>query len=183
MNKDEIIKDVRRVFSTLSIIAPFAYPLLMMPIEIRDDIKSWAGTNGVTFFVNPNEWEKLEFRQKLFVSMHEWIHVVMQHAKRMQGRRRRIWNYAADLACNDLIMNEMEDHFTAPPGILLDRDFFYDKTAEEIYNLLLEMIDEKRDDGVEPSCNHCGQPFKKGDRMAQPGEKSCGGRGRPAARR
>jgi len=94
MNKEDIIKDVRRVFSTLSVVAPFSYPLLMMPIHIREDIPSWAGTNGVSFFVNPKEWNKLDFREKLFVGMHEWIHVVMQHAKRMQGRRRRIWNYA-----------------------------------------------------------------------------------------
>ena len=94
MNKDELTKDVRKVFSTLSVIAPFSYPLLMMPIVIREDINSWAGTNGVTFFVNPKEWNKLDFKEKLFVSMHEWIHVVLQHAKRMQGRRHRIWNYA-----------------------------------------------------------------------------------------
>jgi predicted metal-dependent peptidase len=180
MNKDELIKDVRRVFSTLSVIAPFSYPLLMMPIIIREDIKSWAGTNGVTFFVNPKEWNKLEFREKLFVAMHEWIHIVMQHAKRMQGRRHRIWNVACDYAVNDLIMNEMEDHFQPPTGILLDRDLFYDKTAEEIYNLLIEMIDDKKEDGKDPVCNHCGQKFQSGDRMAGDGENGCGSCGRPA---
>ena len=144
MNKDEVIKDVRKVFSTLSVIAPFSYPLLMMPIVIRNDIKTWAGTNGVTFFVNPAEWDKLDFREKMFVAMHEWIHVVLQHAKRMQGRRHRIWNYACDYATNDMIMNEMEDHFTPPPGILLDQNFFYDKSAEEVYNMLIEMMDEKK---------------------------------------
>lgn len=179
--EDDIIKDVRRVFSTLSIIAPFSYPLLMMPIVIRNDINSWAGTNGVTFFVNPNEWGKLNFKEKLFVAMHEWIHVVMQHAKRMQGRRQRIWNFSCDYSANDLIMNEMEDHFSPPHGILLDQDLFYDKSAEEIYNMLLEMLDEKKQDGENPTCNHCGQDFSENDRLAQDGENKCGGCGRPSA--
>ena len=178
---NETIKDVRRVFSTLSIVAPFSYPLLMMPIIVTNNMQAPAGTNGVTFFVNPMHWEKHDFREKMFIAMHEWIHVVMQHAKRMKGRRHRIWAAAADLAANDMIMNEMDEHFQPPLGILLDQDFCYDKTAEEIYNLLLELIDNKKKSNEDPSCNYCGQNFKPGDKLAQGGEKSCGGCGRPSA--
>ncbi len=172
MTEEEVIKDVKKIFSTLSIIAPFSYPLLMMPIQIRNDLTSWAGTNGVTFFVNPDKWSELEFREKLFVGMHEWIHIVMQHAKRMQGRRRNVWNLAADYTTNDLIMNEMEDKFSPPAGILLDQDLFYDKSTEDVYNILLEMI--KENEGEDPQCNYCGQVFKENDSLAKDGETSCG---------
>jgi len=151
----DVVKDAKKVFSTLAIMSPFAYPLLMMPVVIREDLKSWAGTNGVTFFINPTEWEKLDFRQKLFISMHEWIHIVMQHAKCMQGRRQDVWIKAADFAANDMIMNEMEDRYNPPPGILYDPDLFYNKTAEEIYSVLLEMIQE------EPEPDEFGQAADK----------------------
>ena len=85
-----------------------------------------------------------------------------------------------DYATNDMIMNEMDDHFTPPAGILLDQNFFYDKSAEEVYNMLLEMIDDKKEDGEQPTCSSCNQPFGEGDRMAQEGEQACPTCGRPA---
>jgi len=177
--EQELKADVRRVFSSLAVVAPFAYPLLMMPIVIRDDISGWAGTNGVTFFVNPVEWMKLTFRQKLFVAMHEWVHVVMMHVKRIQGRRHRAFNYASDFSVNDMIINDMSDHFDAPPGIFFDSDFLYDKTAEENYNIILEAIDNQREQNATPFCNYCGKVFTKDDVMAQPGETRCEACGRP----
>lgn len=173
----EIIKDIRRVLSSLAVVAPFSYPMLMMPIEIRSDLKSWAGTNGVTFYVNPDKWIELKFKQKMFVAMHEWLHVVMQHAKRMHGRRRRIWNFSCDFVANDIILNEMADHFSPPFGILSDV-IYADKNAEQIYNLLLDAINYKRDKNEVPCCNHCDQEYKSGDQLAQFGQTKCGSCGR-----
>jgi predicted metal-dependent peptidase len=175
----EIIKDIRRVLSSLAVVAPFSYPMLMMPIELRSDLRSWAGTNGVTLFINPNKWPELKFKEKMFVAMHEWIHIVMQHAKRMQGRRRRIWNTSCDFITNDMILFDLGDHFLPPSGILFDQ-IYRNKTAEQVYNLLLEAIDYKKEQEETPKCNHCDQEYTKQDRVAQDGENSCGGCGRPS---
>lgn len=140
---DDVIKDIRRVLSSLAVVAPFSYPMLMMPIEIRPDLPGWAGTNGITFYCNPNKWKTLSFKQKMFVAMHEWIHVVMQHAKRLQGRRRKVWGSAADFVVNDMIISDLKEHFTPPTPILYDFKLT-NKNVEQVYNLLLESIDEKR---------------------------------------
>ena len=173
----EIIKDIRRVLSSLAVVAPFSYPMLMMPIELRPDLKSWAGTNGIAFYVNPDKWLELKFKQKMFVAMHEWIHVVMQHAKRMQGRNRRVWNYACNFVVHDMILNEMSDHFKAPPGILSDV-IYAEKNAEQVYNLLLDAMNYKKEHNEVPSCNHCDQEYKKGDQLAQTGQTKCSACGR-----
>ena len=140
---DDIVKDIRRVLSSLAVVAPFSYPMLMMPIEIRPDLPSWAGTNGITLYCNPDKWKTLSFKQKMFVAMHEWIHVVMQHAKRLQGRRRKIWGSAADFVVNDIIISDLKEHFTPPTPILYDYKLT-NKNVEQVYNLLLESIDENR---------------------------------------
>lgn len=176
---DDVIKDIRRVLSSLAVIAPFSYPMLMMPIEIRPDLPGWAGTNGITFYCNPNKWNSLSFKEKMFVAMHEWIHVVMQHAKRLQGRRRKIWGSAADFVVNDIIISDLREHFTPPKSILYDYKFS-NKNVEQVYNLLLESIDEKKKNNKPNKCNYCNKEFGSGDSLAKEGEGSCGVCGRAA---
>lgn len=135
------IEDVRKAMATLSIITPFTYPLLMVPLSIREDINDYLVTNGIAISVNPEMWKSLEFKQKLFVLMHVWLHIVAQHAKRMQSRKPDVWNTACDFAINDMIMNEMEGKFEPPEGIYYDPNLFYNKTAEDIYNTLLKMME------------------------------------------
>lgn len=141
MEDKEAIKDVKRIISSLSVMAPFSYPLLMMPIIIRRDLKTWAGINGASFYVNPDMWETLEFRQKLFIAMHEWLHVVMQHPSRMTGKRQALFNKACDFVVNQMIIEEMRDKYEAPPEALYNPDFF-GKNAEQVYDILIEQKEE-----------------------------------------
>jgi len=143
---EEITKDIRRVLSSLAVISPFSYPILMMPIEFRQDINSWAGTNGITFFCNPDKWPKLTFKQKMFVAMHEWLHVALQHPKRMQGRKKKVWTIASDYVVNDIIISDLRGQFSPPPGIYYDKSLS-NKSVEQIYKLLLEQLDKKEPDG------------------------------------
>lgn len=142
----EIIKDVRRVLSTLSVVAPFSYPILTMPIIIKNDLLEYAGTNGVTFFINSEKWKDLNFKQKMFVTMHEWLHVALQHAIRMRGKKERIWNTACDFAINDIIINDLSNNFQAPKDILYNK-LYTNMTAEQIYKLLINNNDYKGDYG------------------------------------
>jgi len=139
---EEIIKDIRRVLSSLAVISPFSYPILMMPIEFRQDLNFWAGTNGTTFFCNPDKWTKLTFKQKMFVAMHEWLHVALQHPKRMQGRKKKIWTIASDYVVNDIIISDLRGQYSPPPGIYYDKSLS-NKTVEQIYKLLISELDKK----------------------------------------
>jgi predicted metal-dependent peptidase len=139
----EITKDIRRVFSSLAVIAPFAYPILMMPIEFRTDIKHYAATNGITFYCNPDKWKTLSFKQKMFVAMQEWLHIALQHPKRMQGRQRKIWTAACAFITSDIIVSDLKGHFHSYPGVYYDRSFS-NKSVEQVYSILLEKSKEEK---------------------------------------
>lgn len=158
-------KDIRRIFSSISVIAPFAYPLLMMPIRFQHSLPSCAGTNGTTFICNYERWNELSFKEQMFVSMHEWIHVAMQHPQRMNGRNRRVFNFAADFVTNDMIISDLKDHFKVPEGLLYDYSL-HNKSVEEVYNLLLSKVEqEKNKDQI--ICPNCGKDMKKQGQQKQ----------------
>ena len=107
-------KELRQVFSSLVLLASFAYPLLSMPIKICYELNSYAAVDGVNFCVNPIIWKKLAAKQRLFVSMHEWLHVALRHYKTIRQRKSRTHNYAADFVINGMILEDMKDRFEAP---------------------------------------------------------------------
>ena len=74
MNSDDKkdIEEVRRIFSSLALLAPFTYPLISWPVVINRSPKApLAAINGVSVFVCIEKWNKLDFREKLFVALHE----------------------------------------------------------------------------------------------------------------
>ena len=164
MDKQEVQKlteETRRVFASLALIAPFAYPLLAMPIRFDKRLSAPAATNGVTIIINPKEWEKKTFKQKMFISMHEWLHIALMHCKRLSKKRRIMWNYGSDFCNNVMIKMDMKDQFEMP-CCLFDPSY-HNKSAEEIYKDLNTEVKKRQDQGLTPFCHCCHREFKKGD--------------------
>ena len=59
------VGEVRRVLSSLALVAPFTYPFIGWPIIFWN--KHYvAGTNGVTLFINLERWKKLTFKKQIY---------------------------------------------------------------------------------------------------------------------
>ena len=52
------IEEIRRIFSSLALMVPFAYPLIGWPITLTSRNNPLAAVNGVSIFINVEEWKK-----------------------------------------------------------------------------------------------------------------------------
>lgn len=138
MNDIKFIEEVRQTFTSLAMSCPFSYPLLTLPIKLDKNLKAPAATNATCIVVNPDEWIKLSRSQRLFVSLHEWLHVALLHPKRIRTRKPEIYNAAADFVVNWMITNDFPD-FELPPGLLFDVRYA-GKAVEEVYKDLYEAV-------------------------------------------
>lgn len=168
--KEELIDDIRKTFTSLSILVPFAYPLIAWPIVFREDPTFLAATNGVSFIVNPDRWKELSFEEKIFLSLHEWLHVALMHPKRQRTRRHKTFNFAADFTINAMIKNDF--NFKMPCG-LYEPYYYRGKSTEDIYKDLDSEILERENKGYIPYCSICNRIFHRGDRLAEPDEQHC----------
>lgn len=86
-----------------------------------------------TIFVNPNaQLTEMEWR---WVLVHEILHVVLEHHKRLKDRNPLLWNVACDYVINNWL--EQMGVGMRPQGTLYQEDY-KGRDAESIYNELLE---------------------------------------------
>jgi len=164
MDKAEIQKrteDIRRVFASLALIAPFAYPLLAIPIRFTERSPFVAATNGVTIIINPIEWDKKSFKQKMFIAIHEWMHIALLHCKGLGKKRAIMHNYSADFCINSMIRIDMKDQFESPCGLY--DPVYQQKPTEYIYKDLNAEVKKRQEQKITPFCQHCHRDFVKGD--------------------
>jgi predicted metal-dependent peptidase len=162
MEKAEILKiksDLHRVFSSLILIAPFTYPLLIFPIVIRPKMPSCAATDGLSFFVNPEKWFKMSFKQQMFVAMHEFLHVVLMHSKRCKSRLHHEYNCAADFIINSIIASQMGNHFDIPESSLFEENIHKSYNSEQLYDKILNEIKSRNENGIPLICSRCNEEF------------------------
>jgi len=107
----------------------------------KDDMNPpTMGTDGYHLYWHPDFVDKCSDQEMAGVIAHEVGHLVLMHLTRRQNRVPILWNIAADLAVNDLILKEErngEQVFKLPEGVLHNPNFA-DKAAEWIYNKLPE---------------------------------------------
>jgi len=155
----ELIDEVRKVFSSLSLMVPFAYPLIGWPIIFNNNV-ALAATNGTSIILNETKWCELQFREKLFIALHEWLHVALMHPKRLRTRRHRIFNYAADFVNNYMIAKDLPQ-FDMPCGLY---DTYYgNMSVEEVYKDLDKEVKKRQDESIDPFCDVCNRKFSKDD--------------------
>lgn len=109
------------------------------------DASDWcqtAATDGRALYYNREFFEGLSTKNVEFVVAHEILHNVFDHMGRTEARNRKIFNIAADYCVNgQLIRDKIGDQ---PPKIPIFHDTaHYSKSAEQIYDELMEKYDEE----------------------------------------
>jgi predicted metal-dependent peptidase len=134
-------------FATLALYARFQ--------SAADDIAT-AATNGQDIFYNPEFIEKLNTAQVHGLLLHEVLHAALLHVSRRRERDPLLWNVAADIVVNGIIVqfnNDLQSSykgnvpptpFALPLGALREPEIEH-LGVEEIYELLLKDADQYQD--------------------------------------
>jgi predicted metal-dependent peptidase len=110
-------------FATLALFARF---------EASERIKT-AATDGRTIYLNPHFFGALSPAQQDGLLLHEVLHAALLHLPRRAGREPKLWNVAADIVINGMILKEGME---LPEGGILDKRREH-LAVEEVYDLLL----------------------------------------------
>ena len=97
-----------------------------------------------TFSYNPDFIETLNDSQITFILNNAAMHQSLRHTSRKSGRLNWLWDMATDYAINDMLV---ENGFELPPRMHYDKRF-NGEYAEEIYETLLDEIDNKGDNAA-----------------------------------
>lgn len=93
-----------------------------------------AQTDGKEIRFNPEFFLSLSTEERVFLLLHETLHVAFMHTVRLEGRDRRRWNAAGDYVINSLLVKR---NFKMPKGGLYDPQFD-GLSTEQVYDLLEE---------------------------------------------
>jgi predicted metal-dependent peptidase len=130
------------------------YLLDQMKIEESDQVPT-AGTNGVTIFVNPKFFAKLDVKERIFVLCHEVLHGIMEHPSRgglyndrgvgpdLKVWSHKRWNIATDWIINDTLVKSNVGK--APAMGLYHPSYGKDDLADEVYEHVPD--DDDQNDG------------------------------------
>jgi predicted metal-dependent peptidase len=113
--------------------SPFFGTLAMFVRFIPSANISAAATDGRDIFFNPEFLISLPSEQRDGVLLHEILHTALLHPLRLRERDPQLWNIAADLIVNGMIMSQ--DGFELPPGCLRDQQLEH-LSVEEVYESL-----------------------------------------------
>jgi len=153
----------------------------------------YVRTAGVSYdghiYFNYGFWNSLDMRGKAFLLAHEIMHPLLGHNVRRQNRDRKIWNVAADILINHMLV----DHFGGPHNLrrLIDQGMYWDPqqcqalkvdldamTAEMVYEMLVKECEKGKGGKEGKGQGKAGAPGPGGgSRDGQDDEKEGGGQG------
>jgi predicted metal-dependent peptidase len=137
-NRTKVEELILKARIRMMIEAPF-FGHLAMRLIIKDG-SGWlqtAGTDGRYLYYNKKFFESLNRKEVEFVLAHEVMHCVYDHMSRRQGRDPTLWNCAGDFVINQDLKDAKIGNFPRGIKILLNEKY-KEKSADEIYNMLLE---------------------------------------------
>ena len=109
---------------------------LMLFASIKESKKiDTACTDGKDIFFNKLFLESLNSSEQNALMLHEVLHIALLHVQRRQSRDPMIWNIAADIVVNDLILRNTS--FKLPKDAIINNSY-KDKSVEYIYEALLK---------------------------------------------
>ena len=109
---------------------------LMLFAEIHPDKSiDTAATDGKKIIVNENFLASLKSSEQNALLLHEVLHMALLHVTRRGQRDGYVWNIAADIVVNDLIIRNTK--FKLPQGAIIENKY-KDKSVEHIYEDLLK---------------------------------------------
>jgi predicted metal-dependent peptidase len=110
----------------------FAALALFARYELTSEVPT-AATDGAAIFINPVFWNALEPTQQDGLLLHEVLHAALGHCTRRGDRDVRLWNTAADIVVNGMILAESD--LALPAGGMRDDKLAHFST-EEVYEIL-----------------------------------------------
>ena len=119
----------------------FAALSLYAEIEFTTKVQL-AATNGKKIFFNPNTYIKLPPSERDGVYLHELLHMALIHNLRRGTREHKIFNIAADIVVNGMIVNEGDCNI---PKFGITDPELEDLSVEEIYEILIKNKNEYED--------------------------------------
>lgn len=102
-----------------------------------------ARTNGLEIQYNPDFFLSLDEDERLFLLLHETMHVVLMHMSRVGNRDPMKYNIAGDYVINSFLK---DSGFKLPKGALYNPKY-RDMVTEKVYDLLAE---EDQPSGFQP---------------------------------
>src|SRR5476651_641816 len=141
-----IERKLTRARTQLLLNQPFFGTLCLRLKLVAGELPTMA-TDGRRIVYDPAFVAELTAAELEAVLAHEVLHCALGHHCRRGGRDPRLWNEAADLAINPILVS---NGFTLPEGALLD-PAFDNLSAEEIFARLLQRNKEESSAPPEPS--------------------------------
>jgi len=123
-------------------------------------------TDGCRIVYNPTFVDQLKSAELEGVLAHEVLHCALAHQCRRGVRDAGLWNEAADLAINPILL---ANGLTLPAGALID-PAFANLSAEEIYDRLLQ----RRGEGPKAPPGQAPQPTNAGGGMTNSPQETQG---------
>ncbi|BDA75292.1 hypothetical protein CAL7716_094580 [Calothrix sp. PCC 7716] len=147
--------------------SPFFATLALFARFINTPHYQTAATDGKDIFYNPEFFLALPPAQLDGVLLHEVLHAALLHVPRRGVRDAILWNFAADIVINGIIMQQ--GHFELPAGGLRDQKLEH-LSVEEIYEIFSKdaekykkMWEAAGGDGLSDLLEGSGEGSEEGD--------------------
>ncbi len=119
--------------------SPFFATLALFARFIPTESHHTAATDGRNVYFNPDFLLSLTPAQQDGLLLHEVLHAALLHVPRRGVRDGQLWNFAADIVTNGIIMQQ--GAFELPAGGLRDEQIEH-QSVEEIYEILLKDVEK-----------------------------------------
>lgn len=118
----------------------FYTTILFSLVQKWDEAVRTAGVDGKRLWINPKFFLAEGVEGRLFILMHEVMHIALDHLTRVGDRDKELWNKAGDYVINWFLTRK---GYQAPTTIqiLLDPRF-NNMTTEQVYDILKKEEDE-----------------------------------------
>jgi predicted metal-dependent peptidase len=133
---DNLQHKLTRARTQLLLNQPF-FGTLCLRLKLISGTVPTMATDGRRIIYDPTFVNSLQPAELEAVLAHEVLHCALGHHCRRGQRDPRLWNEAADLAINPLLV---ANGFSLPAGALID-PAYYNLSAEEIYSRLMQRND------------------------------------------
>ena len=136
MESTELFEYISATRIRLRKLSPFFAALsLYAEIDFSNEIQL-AATNGKKIIFNPIHYIQLPPSERDGLFLHELLHMALLHHLRRGVRDHYIFNIAADIVVNGMIVNE--GNFKIPKYGIRDKDLEH-LSVEEVYEILLKI--------------------------------------------
>lgn len=131
--QDTLQRQVSAAILQLRLHSPFFATLALFARIIISQETPTAATNGRDVFINEDYWNSLTRPERLGLISHEVLHAALLHVMRRGTRERILWNVAADIVVNGIVLADQK--FQLPKGGIRDKKLEM-LSVEEIYHIL-----------------------------------------------